>query len=545
MDTEKSLVKITTKYHCMVSGKKQMEPCEGCTNPQGCLSKAMQYKENEEMDELNEKAIVKIDADGAVVKCAKGLEAAECGYKAGAKVCGACGAMAATTKDAHEAEDDEEEVMPAKKKPMATDEEEVLTEEEVMDEEKMHDGDDASMMPAKKKKGGMGGYAIVDDEEEVMPAKKRSMPIVDEEMTDEEEVMPTPKKKPMMVAEDEEEMPEDEEEMGKTWMMKPTKRSRMMAMKSLEVKSDNDDVYMCQLERKSYPSASQICENCPGGCQTEGGMPGLLDVEGVGLGIIGGKVLDSGYSFDDDLFVVQLQAKDGNTWEMIADGQSGEMLRMERIKTPDFGIEGKSAFDEETASEFGIVSASEAVEIALKSLEAEFDVVGDVVSTDSDVFLGHDVYSIEVDGMNGKSYDVYVSLDGQFVGLDEWTADEAEEIEAEAAEIALKRAYDEESRTDMAKGGMAMPDGSYPIKDVADLRNAIQAYGRAKDKEATKAHIIKRAMALGSEDLIPENWVPKDIVDKFSKEKSEDNQFMASLMEFELLAQEENLKDIL
>jgi hypothetical protein len=379
----------------------------------------------------------------------------------------------------------------------------------------------------------------------MMPVKKRGMPMVDAEMADDEEMMPAPKKKkPMMMVEDEEEMPEDEE-MGKTWMMKPSKRSRMMAMKSLEVKSENDDVYMCQLERKSYPSASQICENCPGGCQTEGGMPGLLDVEGVGLGIIGGKVLDSGYSFDDDLFVVQLQAKDGNTWEMIADGQSGEMLRMERIKTPDFGIEGKSAFDEETASDFGIVSASEAVEIALKSLEAEFDVIGDVVSTDSDVFLGHDVYSIEVDAMNGKSYDVYVSLDGQFVGLDEWTADEAEEIEAEAAEIALKRAYDEESRTDMAKGGMAMPDGSYPIKDVADLRNAIQAYGRAKDKEATKAHIIKRAMALGSEDLIPENWVPKDIKDKFSSEKSEDSQFMASLMEFELLAQEENLKDIL
>jgi hypothetical protein len=520
MDTEKSLVKITTKYHCMVSGKKQMEPCDGCTNPQGCLSKAMQYKENEEMDELNEKAIVKLDADGAVVKCAKGLEATECGYKAGAKVCGACGAMASMTKA---------DMMP--------DAEE--------DEEEMSD-DDTSMMPDKKKKGGMGGYAMgEDDEEEMMPVKKRGMPMEDAEMVDEEEVMPMPKKKPMAMDAEEVDLEEEDPEMGKTWMMKPSKRSRAMAMKSLEVKSDNDDVYMCQLERKSYPSASQICENCPGGCQTEGGMPGLLDVEGVGLGIIGGKVLDSGYSFDDDLFVVQLQAKDGNTWEMIADGQSGEMLRMERIKTPDFGIEGKSAFDEETASEFGIVSASEAVEIALKSLESEFDVVGDVVSTDSDVFLGHDVYSIEVDAMNGKSYDVYVSLDGQFVGLDEWTADEAEEIEAEAAEIALKRAYDEESRTDMAKGGMAMPDGSYPIKDVADLRNAIQAYGRAKDKEATKAHIIKRAMALGSEDLIPENWVPKDIKDKFSSEKSEDSQFMASLMEFELLAQEENLKDIL
>lgn len=519
MDTEKSLVKITTKYHCMVSGKNQMEPCDGCTNPQGCISKAMQYKENEEMDELNEKAVVTVDADGAVVKCAKGLGAAECGYKPGAKVCGACGAMATAIKGAMGPEADMED------------------EEEMLDEE--------TMMPNKKKKGAMVKPMSDDevlDEEEMDAMKKGGMMAYSEE-EDSEEEMPMPKKKPMMVDEEDEE--EEDPEMGKTWMMKPNKRSRSLAMKSLEVKSDNDDVYMCQLERKSYPSASQICENCPGGCQTEGNMPGLLDVEGVGLGIIGGKVLDSGYSFDDDLFVVQIQAKDGNTYEMIADGQSGEMLRMERIKTPDFGIEGKSAFNEENAENFGIVSASEAVEIALKSLESEFDIIGDVVSTDSDIFLGHDVYSVEIDAINGKSYDVYVSLDGQFVGLDEWTADEAEEIEAEAAEIALKRAYTEESRMELAKGGMALPDGSYPIKDVADLRNAIQAYGRAKDKEATKAHIIKRAMALGAEDLIPENWVPKEVQDKFSKEKSEENEFMASLMEFEMLTQEENLKDIL
>lgn len=518
MDTEKSLIKITTKYHCMVSGKNQMEPCDGCTNPKGCLSKAMQYKENEEMDELNEKAIVKIKPDGSVSQCAKGVDVEACGYKAGEKVCGKCGAMASIEK--------KEGMMPE-----AEDEEAMMPEDE----------NKKGMMP-KKKPMAMSEEEVL-SEEEMNAMKKGGMMMADEEMDDEEQVMPMPKKKPMMT----EEVMDDEEdpEMGKTWMMKPNKRSRQLAMKSLEIKSDNADVFMCQLERKSYPSSSQICENCPGGCQSEGDMPGLLDVEGVGLGILGGKVLDSGYSFDDDLFVVQLQAKDGNTYEMIADGQSGEMLRMERIKTPDFGIEGKSAFDEETASEFGIVSASEAIEIALKSLESEFDVVGDVVSTDSDVFLGHDVYSIEVDALNGKSYDVYVSLDGQFVGLDEWTADEAEEIEAEAAEIALKRAYSEESRMDMAKGGMAMPDGSYPIKDVADLRNAIQAYGRAKDKEATKAHIIKRAMALGSEDLIPTNWVPKDVQDKFSSEKSEENEFMASLMEFELLTQEENLKDII
>ena len=53
-DVEKSLVKITNKYLCMVSGKKLMEPCEGCTNPKGCLSRAMQYKETEEMDSMDQ-----------------------------------------------------------------------------------------------------------------------------------------------------------------------------------------------------------------------------------------------------------------------------------------------------------------------------------------------------------------------------------------------------------------------------------------------------------------------------------------------------------
>ena len=45
-----------------------------------------------------QKAIVKIDSDGAVAKCAKGLAGSECGYKAGAKVCGKCGAMAVEVK---------------------------------------------------------------------------------------------------------------------------------------------------------------------------------------------------------------------------------------------------------------------------------------------------------------------------------------------------------------------------------------------------------------------------------------------------------------
>ena len=85
---------------------------------------------------------------------------------------------------------------------------------------------------------------------------------------------------------------------------------------------------------------------------------------------------------------------------------------------------------------------------------------------------------------------------------------------------------------ELAKEGMALSDGSYPIVNESDLRNAIQAFGRAKDKEATKKHIMKRARALKLESLIPANWLAR------SEEKSDeinDAEFMASLVEFHLL----------
>jgi hypothetical protein len=53
-----------------------------------------------------------------------------------------------------------------------------------------------------------------------------------------------------------------------------------------------------------------------------------------------------------------------------------------------------------------------------------------------------------------------------------------------------------------------MPDGSYPIRDIGDLRNAIRSYGRAKkeDKPKVRRHIIKRARGLNRPDLIPDSW---------------------------------------
>lgn len=64
------------------------------------------------------------------------------------------------------------------------------------------------------------------------------------------------------------------------------------------------------------------------------------------------------------------------------------------------------------------------------------------------------------------------------------------------------------SRDNAAEKGEALPDGSFPIRNESDLKNAIKAYGRAKESERAKVrkHIMKRARALGKADLIPEDW---------------------------------------
>lgn len=69
-----------------------------------------------------------------------------------------------------------------------------------------------------------------------------------------------------------------------------------------------------------------------------------------------------------------------------------------------------------------------------------------------------------------------------------------------------RKDYSQAEREELAKKGEALPDGSYPIANVADLKNAIQAIGRASNPSKAKAFIIKRAKALGATGELPEDW---------------------------------------
>lgn len=69
-----------------------------------------------------------------------------------------------------------------------------------------------------------------------------------------------------------------------------------------------------------------------------------------------------------------------------------------------------------------------------------------------------------------------------------------------------KRDYSMDARRRMAQSGEAMPDGSFPIGNRADLMNAIRSVGRASNYEAAKQHIVRRARALNAMDMLPEDW---------------------------------------
>lgn len=65
---------------------------------------------------------------------------------------------------------------------------------------------------------------------------------------------------------------------------------------------------------------------------------------------------------------------------------------------------------------------------------------------------------------------------------------------------------DTEERRKLADQGKALPDGSFPIRDRKDLQDAIQSYGRAKNKAEAKRWIKRRARELKAAKELPEDW---------------------------------------
>lgn len=485
------------------------------------MTDAMQIKEPSV--NTNKQAVVKISAEGDVLKCAKGLDTAECGYKAGAKVCGACGALATQVKG--DGEDGEETCscdkpnivkgvclkcgMPA-------------MEAKMMDDAIAYD----HMRGAKKKRKGSGpdaDYGVgmereVDEEvydEDNFDPKKRARSIVTGKSADDD----TP---PSFAIDSD--IDGKDYGTGQARQMEPAdmgfhmdvkKKRKKRRLDSMGMKSDNIDVsdlFICALGRE-IKSASQAgpCSDCRGGCTSiDPAQPDLLEIEGLAEDMLMGKVHNSGYSDEFDMFVLQVERKDGNFVEAYFTGE-GELDGWFRV--PEEEVFGKS----------DVVDIQTAVEKAVGTIQ------GKALSYGVSEFEGYEAFAIEVEGLDGKSYDVFVAPDGEVLGYDQYDWDYEDTIEG-------KRAYSQEDRDSMAKDGMALPDGSYPIKDEDDLENAVMAYGRAKDKPKAKAHIMKRARDLGREDMIPEDWA--------DGEKTALSGIEAALLEMEIIALDQGLTDL-
>jgi len=444
-----------------------------------------------------------IDSDGVVLQCAKGGNKDDCGYVAKSAVCGKCGSLPTEMKmlssDLFNQMQSEIERLTAEITSKSVDQ-------------------TASVLESKKlKPTAMEDAGTEDDEYLELPYDDKN-----EDEVEEAPVAPLKKKRPLPAATGTDSpAPEDESEDDPEDETATLEKFRQQRLAQMGIKSS--DVgnlgYKCAMDSKVYPSGTQTCNDCSGGCTGTKGQITLLHAEGYAQTFVKGEVVDSGYVSKADMFVVTMRRKDAKIFDIFIDGASGQ-------------IEGHRVNDRfaiNTKSDLMLVTFDEAGDIATKSIP------GTVVSIEPDSFEGVDSYAVEIESPNGKSYDVFVSLDGEVLGYDKYEVEDIEMIEAEAAEIALKRAFSEDARRVMAETGDALPDGSFPIKSEGDLRNAIQAYGRADDKTLAKKHIIKRAHTLGQENLIPADWV---IGGKSEMVTELDEEFKKSLIEFQLISDE-------
>jgi hypothetical protein len=103
---------------------------------------------------------------------------------------------------------------------------------------------------------------------------------------------------------------------------------------------------------------------------------------------------------------------------------------------------------------------------------------------------------------------IYAALEQDLDHLSpkDWEAMMAQILKAAEGEHVMAKEFSPEQRKGLADKKKAMPGGGFPIENKSDLANAIKAYGRAKNKAAAKAHIIRRAKALGATDMLPEGW---------------------------------------
>jgi hypothetical protein len=221
------------------------------------------------------------------------------------------------------------------------------------------------------------------------------------------------------------------------------KDARDHRLETLGIKSAEPDSYVCNQQRKVFPGAAEPCATCPGGCAPESGLPTILAIEGIAEKMFAeAEVVASGYSNQNDLYLVDLRKKDGKYVETIFDGTTGECVSWRNI--------GEIPMSEKSAEDVKIIGIEDAAEIALKAFDD-----GEVMAVEADVTDdGIDVWVVEVDTKSGESYDVYVNLVGEVIEQTKWSPDGASEKVAPPMEEDDEEEDDEESEEETGEEEM-------------------------------------------------------------------------------------------
>ena len=339
--------------------------------------------------------------------------------------------------------------------------------------------------------------ATEDDEETVETDEPEVDPDTDDEEDLETEDDESDEEEEVEETDDDEGGEEDEEddssEDSESLLDKFRKaRLQQIGVKSLDVGQHG---YKCAMDAKVYAGGTPPCADCAGGCFGTKGQVTLLHAEGISQTLVKGDVLDSAFIKDADMFVTAIRRKDGKIFDIYVDS-AGE-IRGHNL------VDSSTIYDP-NVDDLTMVTFDEAANIAMMHLQRKDS---EVVSIQPAAFEGHEAYVVDIQCKTGESYDIFVGLDGTLLGYETLQEPDIEEIEAEAAEIALKTAYPQAVRNELAKAGIAMPDGSFPILGHNDLMNSVQASKRAVNQKDVREHIILRAKTIGYEASVPPSWV--------------------------------------
>jgi hypothetical protein len=232
-----------------------------------------------------------------------------------------------------------------------------------------------------------------------------------------------------------------------------------------------------------YASSKPYFEKWSAEAAAASGGKSLGAVRAMHGSIAAGKLTD--IAFDDDAKRITVCAKivDDDEWRKVQEGvytgfsQGGRYVK--RWADPDTGLTRYTA---------------EPHEISLVDLPCVPDATFDVVKGGV----------VERRAFASRADAIDTAMNGDLdAGDDAFDADKGE--------------FSAGEREKDAGEGVAMPDGSYPIRSAKDVENAVRDYYRSGKQPDVKAHIIARAKAIGAESALPDGWTePADKAAAFS-----------------------------